>query len=141
HIRIARLPGDGWPGICPYHGDCIEGLASGPAIAARACLPGSEVPADSPIWAPVAHALGQLLHAMLLATAPRRILMGGGVIEHRPELLAQVRESFVRSVNGYLDLEDLVGGAEQYVVRPGLGALAGPLGALALAADAYAAVG
>jgi fructokinase len=73
---------------------------------------------------------------MLLATAPKRILMGGGVVERRPELLAQVRAQFVKSLNGYLDLEDLTGGVDRYVVPPGLGALAGPLGSLALAADA-----
>jgi fructokinase len=139
HIRIARMQGDGWPGICPFHGDCIEGLASGPAIAARAGIPGDQVPSGSPIWEPVAHTLGQLLHTMVLATAPRRVLMGGGVMERRPELLVRVREAFVRSLNGYLDLEDLTGGIEHYVVPPGLGPLAGPLGALALAADAYAA--
>jgi fructokinase len=139
HIRIARLQGDSWPGICPFHGDCIEGLASGPAIAARAGIPGDRIPSDSPVWEPVSHTLAQLLHTMLLATAPRRILMGGGVMERRPELLVRVREMFVRSLNGYLDLEDLTGGVDHYVVPPGLGPLAGPLGALALAADAHAA--
>ncbi len=137
HIRIARLPGDTWPGLCPYHGDCIEGLASGPAIGARAGVPGNQVPADSPVWEPVAHALAQLLHALLLCTAPRRILIGGGVIERRPELLGRIRKLFVRSLNGYLDLEDLTGGIESYVTAPGLGALAGPLGSLALASDAH----
>jgi fructokinase len=61
------------------------------------------------------------------------------VMERRPELLVRVREAFVRSLNGYLDLEDLTGGIDQYVMPPGLGPLAGPLGALALAADAHAA--
>jgi fructokinase len=136
HIRIARLEGDNWPGICQFHGDCVEGLASGPAIGARAGVPGSLVPADSPVWAPVTHALAQLLNTIFLATAPRRILMGGGVVEQRPELLAQVRGQFVKTSNGYLDLEDLTGGVDRYVVPPGLGALAGPLGSLALAADA-----
>jgi fructokinase len=139
HIRIARLQGDSWPGICRFHGDCIEGLASGPAIAARAGMPGDQIPPDSPIWEPVAHTLAQLLHTMLLATAPERILMGGGVMQRRPELLVRAREVFVRSLNGYLDLEDLTGGIGHYVVPPGLGPLAGPLGALALAADAHAA--
>jgi fructokinase len=135
HIRVARLAGDSWPGACPYHGDCVEGLASGPAIAARTGLQGHEIGADNPVWEPVADALGQLMHAMLAATAPRRILVAGGVVEHHPELLAKIRQAFVNSVNGYLDLEDLTGGADRYVVPPGLGALAGPLGALALAAD------
>jgi fructokinase len=139
HIRIARLAADSWPGICRFHGDCVEGLASGPAIAARAGIPGDQIPAASPIWEPVAHTLAQLVHTILLATAPHRILMGGGVMERRPELLIQVRAAFVRSLNGYLDLQDLTGGVDDYVVPPGLGALAGPLGALALAADAHAA--
>lgn len=136
HIRIARLPGDTWPGICQFHGDCLEGLASGPAIGARAGMPGGDVPADSPVWEPVTHALGQLLHTLLLATAPKRILIGGGVVGGRPELLTRIRAQFVKSLNGYLDLEDLTGGVDRYVVSPGLGALAGPLGALAVAADA-----
>ena len=136
HIRIARLSGDTWPGICQFHGDCLEGLASGPAIGARAGMPGGEVPVDSAVWEPVSHALGQLLHTLLLATAPKRILIGGGVVGGRPELLSQVRAQFVKSLNGYLDLDDLTGGVDAYVVPPGLGALAGPSGALALAADA-----
>ena len=139
HIRGARLAGDTWPGICQFHGDCIEGLASGPAIGARAGMPGSQVPADSPVWGPVTHALAQLLQTILLATAPKRILMGGGVVERRPELLEQVREQFVSGMHGYLDLEDLTGGVDRYVVPPGLGVLAGPLGSLALAANAFAA--
>jgi fructokinase len=138
HMRIARLRGDSWPGHCRFHGDCVEGLASGPAIAARAGMPASEIPADSPVWEPVAHALAQLLQAMLFATAPHRVLVGGGVLEHRPQLLARVRDMFVASVNGYLDLEDLTGGIAHYLRPPGLGPLAGPLGALALATEAYA---
>src|SRR4051794_36329711 len=136
HIRSARLPGDSWPGICQFHGDCLEGLASGPAIGARAGMPGGVVPVDSPVWEPVTHALGQLLHTLLLATAPKRILIGGGVVGGRPELLTGIRAQFVKSLNGYLDLEDLTGAVDHYVVSPGLGALDGPLGLLAVASDA-----
>jgi fructokinase len=136
HIRIARLAGDSWPGACQFHGDCVEGLASGPAIAARAGMPAAEIGSDSPIWEPVTHALSQLLHTLLLSTAPCRILIGGGVMERRPELLARVRRHFVASLNGYLNLDDLTGGVDRYAVPPGLASLAGPLGSLALAADA-----
>jgi fructokinase len=135
HIRIARKPGDVWPGACAFHGDCVEGLASGVAIAARAGLPAGRVPHDSPVWELVAHALAQLAHTLVLATAPRRILIGGGVIEGRPELIACVRRQLVESLNGYLDLDALTGGIDSYAVPPGLGSLAGPLGALAVAAD------
>lgn len=141
HIRVARLRGDTWPGHCQFHGDCVEGLASGPAIAARAGMSASSIAADSPVWEPVAHALAQLLQTLLLATAPKRVLIGGGVMEHRPQLLARIRELFVDSVNGYLNLDDLTGGTERYLSSPGLGSLAGPFGSLALASEAYAAAG
>jgi len=136
HIRIARKAGDDWPGACAYHGDCVEGLASGPAIAARAGVPAHLIPADSWVWEPVTHALAQLLHALVLATAPRRILVGGGVLQERPELLKQMRQQLMESLNGYLNLGALTGDLDRYVVSAGLGPLAGPLGALALAADA-----
>jgi fructokinase len=138
HVRIARWPGDLWPGICRFHGDCVEGLASGPAIAARAGSLAKDIPDDSPVWELAAHALAQLFHTMVLATAPRRILVGGGVVQARPQILGYVRRLLIESLNGYLDLEELSGGIDRYVVPPGLGALAGPLGALALAADAHA---
>jgi fructokinase len=135
HIRIARKPGDEWRGACEFHGDCVEGLASGAAIAARAGLPADRIPHDSPVWDLVAHALAQLLHTIVLATAPRRILIGGGVVEGRPKLIEGVRRQLVESLNGYLRLDELAGGIDGYAVPPGLGSLAGPLGALALAAD------
>jgi fructokinase len=135
HIRIARKPGDAWRGSCEFHGDCVEGLASGVAIAARAGVPADRIPKDSPVWDLVAHALAQLLHTIVLATAPRRILIGGGVAEGRPELLECVRRQLMESMNGYLRLDELTGGIDGYAVPPGLGPLAGPLGALALAAD------
>ena len=135
HIRVARKAGDHWQGACAFHGDCVEGLASGGAIAARAGLPASELAADSPVWGLVAHTLAQLLHTIVLATAPRRILIGGGVPEGRPELLGRVRRQLLDSLNGYLRLDHLAGGLDGYAVAPGLGSQAGPLGALALAAD------
>ncbi len=137
HARLARMAGDDWPGACALHRDCVEGLASGTAIAARAGVPAEQVPIDSPIWQSVAHTVAQLLHSIVLATAPRRIILGGGVAQSRPELLARVRTLLLHSLNGYLALEELAGPIDRYIVPPGLGALAGPLGALALAADAH----
>lgn len=136
HIRIRRPPGDEWPGACAFHGDCVEGLASGVAITARAGLPAHQLPDNSPVWPLVAHALSQLLHTLVLATAPHRILLGGGVLEARPALLAVVREQLLQSLQGYLRLDELVGDLERYIAVPGLGAMSGPLGALALAGDA-----
>jgi len=94
------------------------------------------IPAQDGVWELAAHALAQLLHTLVLATAPRRILVGGGVLEQRPELLPLMRRQLLESLNGYLDLGAMTGDLDQYVVAPGLGTLAGPSGALALAADA-----
>jgi fructokinase len=76
------------------------------------------------------------MHVITFATVPERILVGGGVAEGRPEILAYTRDALVRSINGFVDLESLVGNVSAFVVPPGLGALAGPLGALAVAAEA-----
>jgi len=136
HIRIVRRPGDTFAGACPYHGDCVEGLASGAAVARSAGRPASDVPDGDPVWERVAHALGQLLHTLVLAAAPRRILIGGGVMAARPALLPRIRAHVLESLNGYVDLAQRPGGIDAYVVGPGLGDRAGPLGALALAAHA-----
>lgn len=134
HIRIARLVGDSEPGACPYHGDCVEGLASGYAIAAR--LDGrtfSSLGPDDPLWDGVAWALAQLCHTIACATAPRRTLFGGGVLTGQPHLLDRVRTLLHVSLAGYLDLPD------DYLQPACLGGLAGPLGAIALGRQAVSA--
>jgi fructokinase len=136
HIRVVRRRGDQFPGVCPYHGDCIEGLASGPAIEARAGKPATELAADDPAWEFVAHGLAQLLHTMVLTTAPQRIFLGGGVMTGQPHLFARIQDELRRSLNGYVEAAQVNEGIAQFIVPPGLGAMAGPLGALALAADA-----
>jgi fructokinase len=136
HVRVARVPGDTFAGVCPYHGDCIEGLASGPAIEARAGMPASELPPDHPAWGFVAHGLAQMLHTMVLTTAPARILLGGGVMSAQAHLFDRIREELKRSLGGYVEAPEIEQGLAKYVVPPGLGTMAGPLGALALAADA-----
>ena len=135
HVRIARHDGDTWPGCCPFHGDCLEGLASGPALRARTGISPEQLPAEHPVWESVSYALGQLLHILTLATAPRRILIGGGVVCARPYLFKRIRSDLTRSLAGYRqfpELDDL----DRYVCPPELGTQAGPLGALALAVNA-----
>ncbi len=136
HIRVARVRGDAFPGTCPFHGDCIEGLASGPAIEARAGKPAAQLPQDHPAWDFVAHGLAQLLHTMVLSTAPLRILLGGGVMSAQPHLFERIRRELKRSLNGYVVAPELDQDLDDFVAPPGLGTMAGPLGALALAADA-----
>ncbi len=136
HIRVVKKSGDTFPGVCPFHGDCIEGLASGPAIEARAGRPASQLPPDHPAWDHVAHGLAQLLHTMVLTTAPARIFLGGGVMSAQAHLFERIQQELKRSLNGYVESPMLEQGLAQFIVPPGLGTMSGPLGALALAADA-----
>ncbi len=136
HIRVVRKPGDHFAGVCSFHGDCIEGLASGPAIEARAGQPGLKLPPDHPAWEFVAHGLGQLMHTMVLTTAPQRIFLGGGVMSGQTHLFERVRDELKRSLNHYVEGPELEAGLAHFIVPPGLGTMSGPLGALALAADA-----
>lgn len=130
HIRVPRLRGDDWPGACPFHGGCVEGLASGSALKAR--LEGrnlAEIGPDDPVWTTVAHALAQLCHTMACSTAPMRIAIGGGVVGRQPHLLPRIEQMLVDSLAGYIKLP----GGGPYIVTPGLSDQAGPLGSIALA--------
>jgi fructokinase len=138
HIRVVRLRGDRWGGACPFHGDCLEGLASGIAIEQRSGVSAASLAEDAPVWPFVAHALAQLLHVLVLASAPRRILLGGSVMLGQPHLFPKLRTELQRSLNHYVCASQLAEHIAQYVVPPGLGPLAGPLGALAVAADVFA---
>lgn len=133
HIRIARVPGDTWPGSCPYHGDCVEGLAAGPAIAARSGIRASLIAPHDPIWNYVGHAIAQMLHNIVLTATPRRIFLGGGVMTAQPQLFPIIRQALLQSINGYVSSPEL-DRIDEYVVAPGLGVRAGPLGPIALAA-------
>ena len=133
HMRVARAAGDIWEGTCPYHGDCVEGLASGRAIAARVNRSASQLDPDDPLWEPVAHALAGMVHNLLLSCVPERVLIGGGVAEGQPKLLDFVRAKLVQSLGGYGCGKTVEGAIDQFLIAPGLGSKAGPLGALAVA--------
>ena len=135
HIPIARMPGDDWPGSCPFHGDCVEGLAAGPAIKARLGVDHlHDFPPDHPVWETVAWALAQLCHALVCTAAPSTILIGGGVVTGQPHLIQRTGELLVESLAGYVSPPQ----QRPYVQAPGLGSQAGPLGSIALAMDATA---
>lgn len=134
HARIVRARGDTWPGNCPFHGDCIEGLASGPAIEARSGKPAGSLESDSPVWETVVHALAQLNHLLVVTAAPQRILIGGGVMSAQPHLFPRIRRTVQESLNGYLHIPQVLNDIDRFIAPPGLGTLAGPLGALAIAA-------
>ncbi|HUQ11748.1 MAG TPA: ROK family protein [Steroidobacteraceae bacterium] len=136
HVRVTRKAGDTFQGMCPYHGDCIEGLASGPAIEKRTGKPAAQLSPDHPAWDYVVHGLAQLLHTMVLTTAPQRIFLGGGVMAGQSHLFERIQHELRRSLNGYVEAPEVTEEIAQFIVPPGLGTMAGPLGALALAADA-----
>lgn len=131
HLRPRRLAGDDFAGICSFHGDCIEGLASGPAIAARAGVPGDRLAADDPAWSPVVDAIAQLCHMLVLTGVPRRILFGGGVGVGAPHLLPRVRAALIDSLGGYGNTA-LLGDIDAFIAPAALGDRAGPLGAILL---------
>ena len=132
HIRLRRVAGDTFPGTCPFHGDCIEGLVSGPALAARFGIDPATASDDDPIWHHVAADIAELCCAILLTTSARRILFGGSVALSRAFILPWVREIVVAQLESYLPFLTPVSVCE--IIQPaGLGADAGPLGAIALA--------
>jgi fructokinase len=129
HMRVRRLAGDRFAGVCPFHGDCLEGLAAGPAIAARAGQPGASLADDDPAWEPALDALAEACAILFLVLATERIVIGGGVLNRRHRLIAQVAKLCANKLAGYLPLA-LEG---MPIVPAALGEDAGPTGALLLA--------
>ena len=132
HIRIRRPSSDAFPGTCPFHGDCIEGLVSGPALAQRFSAKIEEVADSDPKWDDVARDIAELVSILLLTTAATRILFGGSVILKRPFQIDMLHKHVVTQIGGYLPLV----GADtmtDIVMLAGLRERAGPLGSIALA--------
>jgi fructokinase len=137
HMRVPRAPGDISEGICVFHGDCVEGLVSGPALAARFGRDGAAIPDDDPAWDIVLHDLGGLLHNLVVTFAPERIALGGGVFEKR-DLFPRLRTKLAASLGGYGALDAYARELDLRLGAPGLGAMAGPLGAVAVGLGALA---
>jgi fructokinase len=135
HFRVRRRSDDTFAGVCPYHGDCIEGLASGPAIAARAGASPERLAPDHPVWVDVAAEIGEMMAILVLSVSPQRIVIGGGVGNGLPWLLPRVRKSTRAVLAGYVaGIDD--GGVDRLIVAPELGDDAGPLGAVAVGLSA-----
>jgi fructokinase len=130
HDRVA----DPFPGCCPYHGDCLEGLASGEAMRQRWKRDARELTDDAP-WQLEAQYLALGLVNVICALSPERIILGGGVMQ-QPTLLSRVQERLRGLLAGYFDAPELKDAIGDFVVRPGLGDRAGVLGAIALAQEA-----
>ena len=133
HMLLPRDPArDPFAGTCPYHGDCLEGLACGPAIERRWGRPAAELPPDHPAWELEAHYLALSFHNCIFTLSPRRIILGGGVMNH-PALLPLVRRRTLALLADYVQSADILTGIDHYLVPPGLGDRSGVLGALVLA--------
>ena len=127
HMRVSRHPDDNFRGTCSFHRDCLEGMASGPAVEERGGIPAAELPRDHPAWEMEAWYLAQACVNVLMIAPPERIVLGGGVM-HQEQLFPMVREKLAGLLNGYLQLPDL----ENLVGPPELGDDAGLLGCVAL---------
>ena len=133
HMRLPHdWSADPFPGLCPYHGDCLEGLAAGPAIQARWGQPAQALPDDHPAWPLQARYLGLALANLVCTLSPQRIILGGGVM-NVPLLLPLVRAEVQCLLNGYVQAPDILATIDSYIVLPALGGRAGVLGAIALA--------
>ncbi|MET0251034.1 MAG: ROK family protein, partial [Novosphingobium sp.] len=109
HVPVRRAAGDTFAGVCPFHGDCLEGLVGGPAIAARAGRASSAIPDDDPLWPRMAGEIADLMATLVLIVAPQRIVLGGGVIERRPHLVPAIRTATARYLAGYVPGRDRAG--------------------------------
>ena len=136
HIRIPHNRElDPFPGACPFHGDCFEGLASGPAIEKRLGVTGAVVPETDPFWDLEAEYIASALVNYIVVLSPRKIILGGGVMQ-RDFLFPKVRQRVLDLLNGYVSSKTLLEEIDSYIVPPGLGNRAGSLGGIALAMQA-----
>ncbi len=132
HIRVRRHVQDqNFTGLCPFHGDCLEGLASGPAVLARWGGRFESFADSHPALEIIGDYLGQLAATVALVLSPRRIVFGGGVMNGR--LLPHIRATAARELAGYLPVAERGGGFERLIVSPGLSDQAGIIGAMLLA--------
>jgi fructokinase len=123
---------DPFPGICPFHGDCFEGLANGPAIEKRLGLKGAAIPPEDAFWDIETDYIAAALMNFILTLSPKKIILGGGVMQ-REFLFPKVRRRVRELLNGYVSSKNISENIDNYIVPPALGNQSGSLGAIALA--------
>lgn len=129
HMLLRPHPDDPNPrGVCPYHDGCLEGLASGPAVAARCGGDARALPDDDPAWALEAHYLAQMCVNLIVTVSPRRLLLGGGVMQ-RACLLPLVRRETARLLGGYVQRPEILTDIDSYIAAPALFPVSGLVGA------------
>lgn len=137
HIRVPHdWKRDPFPGSCPFHEDCLEGLAASPALERRWGQPPETLPPDHQAWQLEGHYLALGLANFICTLSPQRIMLGGGVME-QPQLLPMVRKMVQQLLNGYIPAPEVLTKIDEYIVPPSLGKQAGVLGAIALASQLH----
>lgn len=135
HMRVPHdREADPFLGNCPYHGDCLEGLANGPAIERRWGQRGETLPLDHPAWALEAEYLALAIVNCVTILSPQRIVLGGGVMA-QPPLYPTIRRRVLELLNGYVQSPVILDQIDTFIVPPLLGARSGVLGAIALAEE------
>jgi fructokinase len=125
---------DPFDGNCPFHKDCFEGLASGPALEKRWGQKAETLPLDHPAWELEAHYIALALQSYITTLSPQRMIIGGGV-GGREDLLPIIRRDVQKLLNGYVQSTMITEKIDEYIVPPGLGSQSGMLGAIALAKE------
>ncbi len=131
HIFLKRHPEDKFEGRCPFHKDCLEGMAAGPAIEDRWGKKGQELMDKDEVWELEAYYLAQALVNYILILSPQRIIMGGGVMKQQ-QLFPLIRKNVQKFLNNYVYKKEILEEIEKYIVYPGLGDDAGFIGSIAL---------
>lgn len=134
HIILKRHPEDKYEGKCPYHKDCFEGLAAGPAIEARYGKSAKELADVEKVWELEAFYIAEALSMFILTLAPQKIILGGGVM-HQKQLFPLIREEVLKLLNGYLVTPELAD-IDNYIVPAGLNDDQGIIGCLVLGREA-----
>ncbi|MEJ2011712.1 MAG: ROK family protein [Anaerolineales bacterium] len=138
HPEMGHIPlphdraADPFVGICPFHGDCFEGLASGPAIEERWGAKPESLAPDHPAWELEAHYLALALQSYICTLSPQRIILGGGVMQQH-QLIGMIHEKTLAALSGYIILPQILERITEYIVPASLNGNSGLLGALALA--------
>jgi fructokinase len=135
HVKSERLPGDTYPGCCPFHGSCVEGMSNARAVADRLdILPSllNTIPDDHPVWNIQAYYIAQLCAAIVYLTSVRRIVIGGGLTK-RQGLLQHIRKHVQQILNGYINFPAIMQNIDEYICVSKLGDLIGIQSALDLA--------
>ncbi|MBR8700973.1 putative fructokinase [Fusobacterium sp. DD29] len=132
HMIVPKHPEDDFEGICPFHKNCLEGLACGPAIEKRWGKKGHELPADHKAWDIEAYYLSIAVVETIVMLSPEKIILGGGVMK-QSQLFEKIRKQVKEMLNGYINVSEITENIDEYIIYPKLGDNAGISGGLALA--------